>query len=176
VKRTILILLLACGVSAYAQRRTPPPSGSPEAGSSPDSALIWRCELPGGTYEVSIRAIVSVSSHQYVVDNVARVVEVNIDTSGNMAARFYYIEPNAPKTGLPVGQAAIDRASDLAKEAAERVGQDDVWKRVIKSYPTTTHAHTVEYRVESEEQLKKIFDSIENAFQTRRGGTFKLAD
>ena len=31
-------------------------------------------------------------------------------------------------------------------------------------------------RISSEEQLKKIFDSIENAFQTRRGGTFKLTD
>ncbi len=133
----------------------------------------WRCELPGGTYEVAIRAIISVSSHEYIVDGAARVNEVNVDTQGNMAVRFYFLEPTAAKSPVGVGQSAIDRISDLAKEAGQRVGADQVWKRVVKTYPTTTHAHSVEYRVESEEQLKQIFSSAQGAFESGVTATFK---
>ena len=136
---------------------------------------IWRCDLPGGSYEVTTRAMVSVSRHEYIVDGVANVKEVNIDTQGNMAVRFYYIEPTTAKAPLGVGQSALDRASDLAKEAAGRAGGAEVWKRVIKSYPATTHAHTVEFRVDSEEQLTKIFTSVQTAFETGRGETLKLS-
>lgn len=93
-----------------------------------------------------------------------------------MAVRFYYIEPNTPKAPGGVGQSGLDRLSDLAKEAAERVGADDIWKRVVKTYPTTTHTHTVEYRVQSEEQLKQIFASVQGAFESGRGRNLKLAD
>ena len=134
----------------------------------------WRCELPGGTYEVAIRAIISVSSHEYIVDGAARVNEVNVDTQGNMAVRFYYLEPSAAKSPVGVGQSAIDRISDLAKEAGQRVGADKVWERVVKTYPTTTHAHSIEYRVESEEQLKQIFISAQGAFESGVTATFKL--
>jgi len=166
------------GATALAQRPTPAATTTPEASATPEPsvATIWRCDLPGGTYEVALRSIVSVSSHEYIVDGAARVKEVNVDTQGNMAVRFYYIEPNTPKAPLGVGQSGLDRLSDLAKEAAERVGADDIWKRVVKTYPTTTHTHTVEYRVQSEEQLKQIFASVQGAFESGRGRTLKLAD
>jgi hypothetical protein len=163
------IVFLALAVTMRAQ--TPSPTESPSP--TPTSRLpIWRCELPGGTYEVALRAIVSVSMHEYVVDGVARVNELNIDTQGNMAARFYYLEPTAAKSPLGVGQSAIDRISDLAKEAGQRVGAEEVWQRVVKSYPTTTHAHTIEYRVESEDQLKQIFTSAQGAFESGKSATF----
>jgi hypothetical protein len=163
------IVFLALAVTMRAQ--TPSPTESPSP--TPTSRLpIWRCELPGGTYEVALRAIVSVSMHEYVVDGVARVNELNIDTQGNMAARFYYLEPTAAKSPLGVGQSAIDRISDLAKEAGQRVGAEEIWQRVVKSYPTTTHAHTIEYRVESEDQLKQIFTSAQGAFESGKSATF----
>jgi len=165
----VSIVFLALAVTMRAQ--TPSPTESPSP--TPTSRLpIWRCELPGGTYEVALRAIVSVSMHEYVVDGVARVNELNIDTQGNMAARFYYLEPTAAKSPLGVGQSAIDRISDLAKEAGQRVGAEEVWQRVVKSYPITTHAHTIEYRVESEEQLKQIFTSAQGAFESGKSATF----
>ena len=137
---------------------------------------IWRCDLPGGTYEVALPSIVSVSRHEYIVDAVSRVAEVNIDTQGNMAVRFYFIGPAEVKTPGGIGQSAVDRASELAKEVIQRGGQDDVWKRVVKTYPTTTHSHSVEYRVSSEEDLKKIFTSAQTAFETKRGSVFTLSE
>jgi hypothetical protein len=170
--------LFACivlGTAALAQMPRSTPTTTPQTSPTPDSLPnIWRCELPSGTYEVALRAIVSVSRHEYIVDGVARVAEVNVDTQGNMAVRFYYIEPNTPKAPSGVGQSAVDRLSDLAKEAGQRTGQQEIWKRVVKSYPTTTHTHTVEYRVESDDQLKKIFSSAQSAFESGRGATLKL--
>ncbi len=168
-------LLILFALAAIAHGQTPSPSPSPSE--TPEPRLpYWRCELPGGTYEVAIRSIVSVSSHEYIVDGAARVNEINVDTLGNMSARFYYLEPTAAKSPVGVGQSAIDRISELAKEAGQRVGADQVWRRVVKTYPTTTHAHSIEYRVESEEQLKQIFSSAQSAFESGRTTTFKLPD
>jgi hypothetical protein len=175
MRRWLLFIFLVRVALVHGQ--SPPPSLSAEATATPIPRLpYWRCELPGGTYEVSIRAIVSVSSHEYIVDGAARVNEVNVDTQGNMAVRFYYLEPIAAKSPLGVGQSAIDRVSELAKEAGQRVGANDVWERVVKSYPTTTHAHTIEYRVESEDQLKQIFRSVQAAFESGKISSFKLPD
>ncbi len=106
----------------------------------------------------------------------ARVNEVNVDTQGNMAVRFYFIEPTAAKSPVGVGRSTIDRISDLAKEAGQRAGADHIWEREVKTYPTTTHAHSIEYRVESEEQLKQIFSSAQRAFESGATATFKLPD
>lgn len=167
----VAIIFWALAVAAQAQ--SPSPTESPSPTPTPTSRLpIWRCELPGGTYEVALRSIVSVSMHEYVVDGAARVNEMNVDTQGNMSVRFYYLEPMGAKSPLGVGQSAIDRIGDLAKEAGGRVGANKVWQRVVKSYPTTTHAHTVEYRVESEDQLKQIFSSAQGAFESGKSATF----
>ena len=49
-----------------------------------------------------------------------------------------------------------------------------VRQRVVKSYPATTHTHTIEYRVASEEQLKQILGSAREAFESGRSATFQL--
>lgn len=165
------ILLILLGFAANAPAQSPSPTATPPPSTS--RLPIWRCELPGGTYEVALRAIVSVSLHEYVIDGATRVNELNLDTDGNMAVRFYYLEPAAAKSPIGLGQSAIDRASDLAKEAAGRVVDPGVWERVVKNYPTTTHAHTVEYRVGSDEQLKEIFASAQRAFESGRTETYR---
>jgi hypothetical protein len=172
MKRLLFLFLLVFAISTRAQT----PAASTTASATPATASrtpIWRCDLPGGTYEVALRAIVSVSMHEYVVDGVARVNELNVDTDGNMAVRFYYLDPTAAKSPLGVGQSAIDRATELAKELGQRAGADQSWERVVKNYPTTTHAHTVEYRVESEDQLKQIFSSAQQAFESGKTGSYQ---
>jgi hypothetical protein len=177
-----LPFLLALAVMAVAQ--VPPPqqppfpqppplpgSGLPGATPTPPTSPIWKCTLPGGTYEVALRSITAVSSHEYVIDAGVRVTEVNVATSASMLVRFYYIEPAATGAAGPAA-ALADKAQSLATEALNRTGVD-VWKKVVKNYPTTTHAHTVEYRLESKDSLLALFASVEQAFRLQKPGAFQ---
>ena len=131
-------------------------------------AGFWRCELPGGVYMVSLPSISSVSTHEYVVDGAARVTELTVATNSAVVARFYYIEPMVPKTSTGVADVVMDKVQQQASDAAAKAGVEEVWKKVGKNYawPNTTHAHTVEYRLESVDQVKKLQTSLENAMRT----------
>lgn len=177
----IFLLLLCLTAAAFAQRPANPPmaqrpGATPAPGATPDPSrvAIWRCELPGGTYEVAIRSMISVSSHEYVVDTAARVTEVNVDTNGSMTVRFYFLEPMVPSAPGGIGQSALDRMQELAKEAGTRTGVEAVWQKVMKNYPTTTHARTIEYRLDSKDQLAQIFASADKAFRLGQNTTIKL--
>lgn len=162
----LLPILLGLALTATVTFGQAPP-GPPTPGGNQSALPLFRATLPGGTYEVAIRAIIAVTSHEYVVDAAARVTEVNIDTTGQLLARFYYIEPVTPNTVLGVGNAALEQAQRVAREALEKTGQD-LWKKVVKNYPTTTHARTVEYRLESKEQLNSLYTKVEEAFRLQR--------
>ena len=127
---------------------------------------IWRVNLPGGTYELIVGAMVSVSSHEYVIEpGTTRVTEVNVDTAGQLNVRFYYIEPAMQSGPAGVGAATFGKVQSLITEAAERSGSD-AWKKVVKSYPTTTHARTVEYRLANKDSLNKIFASASKSLRS----------
>ncbi|SRR5579862_1544401 len=136
---------------------------------------LWTCKLSGGVYEVALHSIISISSHQYIVDAAARVTEVNIDTAGNSLVRFYYVEPLTPSSPVGFGQTAINKLTDYAKNAAVRSGQQETLQSVVKNYPATTHAHTVEYRIDSQQDLDKIFRSADTAFRTQTDTTCVIA-
>lgn len=135
---------------------------------------MWRANLPGGSYSVALRSIVSVSMHEYVVDGAARVTEVNIDTLGSALVRFYYIEPNTVSAPGGLGAATVEKAQQLFQEGIEKSGQaGDVWKKVVKSYPTTTHSRTIEFRIPNKDTVLKIFDSAEAAFRLQKNTVYK---
>ena len=164
-------LLTAPALHAQTPGQTPAPAATP-AGVT--AIPMWRANLPGGSYSVALRSIVSVSTHEYVVDGAARVTEVNIDTTGAALVRFYYIEPNTPNAPAGFGAATIEKTQQLLQEGANRTGQaEDAWKKVLKSYPTTTHQRTIEYRLPSKEAVQKIFDSAEAAFRLQKNTVFK---
>jgi hypothetical protein len=168
----LLITLLAAPALLAQQPAANPAAG--QATPSPTTAIpMWRATLPGGTYSVALRSIVSVSTHEYVVDGAARVTEVNIDTTGAALARFYFIEPNTISAPAGFGAATVEKAQQLLQEGAQRTGQEDAWRKVVKSYPTTTHTRTVEFRFGSKETLSKLFDSAESAFRLQRNTVFK---
>lgn len=169
MKKLLILIAFAAGTSmVHAQQQNP----ERQALNSDDK--YWEAEFPTGTYIVKLGAICSVSKHQYIVDGAAKVTEVSIGTAGSEQARFYYIEPNTPQTPNGIGQSVINAAQDVAKEAVQRVpGSDQATQAVVKNYPTTTHAHTVEYRVLSVDVLEKLFTSVRNALLDNRGTTFK---
>jgi hypothetical protein len=144
------------------------------SGATSLQAAFWKCELPGGAYVVSLPTITSVSSHEYVVDGAARVTEVTVATTSAVVTRFYYLEPILPKAPLGIGQSVIDKVQEHSEEITGRAGIEPVWKKVVKNYPTTTHAHTVEYRLDSLEQLEKLRKSLETAWRTNVETAIKI--
>jgi len=50
-----------------------------------------------------------------------------------------------------------------------------VWQKVVKNYPTTTHAHTVEYRLETLDQLNRVQKSLEAAWRANTETQLKIA-
>jgi hypothetical protein len=172
MRRTLLCIALVSTVFAQTPRPTPTPAPQQPVNSP---RPIWRCNMPGGTYQVLVSAMLSVSSHEYVVDGAARVTEVNVDTTGQLAVRFYYIESAVTSGPGGIGAATIGKVQGLLAEAAERSGTD-AWKKVVKSYPVTTHARTVEYRVAERESLDKIFASASRCLTTGRPEEVRISD
>jgi hypothetical protein len=163
--KLLLIALAFLPLTLLAQ--APTPNQPPTTTETTANIILFRAKLPGGTYEVAVRSIVAVTSHEYLVDGIARVTEVNIDTTGSLLARFYFLEPMTPTSPIGLGQSALDKGQEILKQAAEKTGQD-AWKKVIKNYPTTTHARTVEYRVVDKGDLNKIYEAAEEAFRLQK--------
>jgi len=180
----LALAALAVSPVARAQQGGNRPNQQPAANPNPNPnrqppIAVWKAELPGGSYMVARSAINSISSQQYVVDGAARVTEVNICTSGVFQPRFYYIEPigEAALQNVPGAAMAADRAKAALQTAAGQVspdGDDPVWKKVVKNYPTTTHAGTIEFRLETLDQLQQLLDSVEHAWMTGRSEIFTL--
>ena len=173
MKRLICSLLLFPTLLLGQTGSTPGESSAGTPSSVPQQLPFWRCKLPGGAYEVALRSIVAVSSHEYLVDGAARVTEVNVDTQGSLLVRFYFLEPHIPNNPLPGSVEAARKALELATEATDRTGVD-AWKKVVKNYPATTHSRTVEYRLVAKDQLQALFESVSTAFRTGKGASFQV--
>lgn len=131
---------------------------------------FWQCETPAGKFTIRLSEITSVSKHEYVVDGAARVIEVNVGTSGPITARFYYLEPVVQGRGpTEIVREKVDEAAERIYGKATESDGPVPWKRVIKNYPATTHAHTVEYRVSTPEELDQIFTSAERSWIRGQG-------
>lgn len=163
--RILPALLSILTALAPAQTPAPPATRAPAVDAA--ALPLFRATLPGGTYEVAVKNIVSVSTHEYLVDAAARVTEVNIDTLGSLLVRFYYLEPNTPAPPAGIGAAVVDKAQQLITQGAEKSGID-AWRKVLKSYPATTHARTVEYRLATKEDAAKVFEAAEEAFRLQK--------
>ncbi len=137
----------------------------------PGLPRFWEAKLGGGEFVVALDRIASVSRHRYVLDGALIVDEVTIDTTGQALARFYFISPIT--SGVPGAAASqvAEKAMGLADSAA-RTGGSDLQNMVVKKYPVTTHAKTVEYRLLSEAQLNVLFESAKSAWQTGKGRVF----
>lgn len=157
---------------------SPAPSPSSTPAATPTLGRgFWKADLPGGSYVVALSAIEAVSLQRYILDGVARVTEVNVTTPSEMKPRFYYIEvlPAPVPQNIPGAQLAAERIQREVQDLSRRtVPGDPIWAKVIKNYPTTTHAGTIEFRLESQAQLQQLYTSLETAWTTGRGTTFKV--
>ena len=132
---------------------------------------LWDGRLAGGNYLVRCSAILALSKHEYIADAAARVVEVNLTMSTSMVIRFYYLEPVRLEGGgtLGAGQQALDKALALAQKPAARVSPSIVEPKVVKNYPASTHAHTIEFVIKDERRLNSLYDSLNRSFRSGQG-------
>lgn len=162
-----LSLLLISGPPVRAQT---PTENEDNSNSTTTNAPFWQVVTPAGNFTVALKNITSVSVHTYVVDATARVTELSVGTSGSLVARFYYLEALSESSPLNTLQVAQNRVRETAESANSRVlGGSAPWENVVKNYPTTTHAHTVEYRLPTKDLVDKLFEDAEKAWMTGRG-------
>ena len=133
----------------------------------------WECSLPGGEYSVNLGAITSVSKHSYVLDGTLLVTEATVDTTGTALARFYYIEPITKDTTFNALARIQKRAEELRNRGQSRTGTK-ADEMAQKSYPTTTHARTIEFRIMNEVELNALYGSLYQAWTSGKGRTFRI--
>lgn len=130
---------------------------------------FWEATLPSGEFMVDLSRIASISKHEYLVGPV-KVTEVVIDTDGTSLARFYTSE--VITQGELVNQAIQKSRQTLSNTAGAASGVDT--NPVLKDYPTTTHAKTVEYNLQDVGAVDALYNSIKKAWSRNRGAKFTL--
>ena len=135
---------------------------------------FWQCNINGSELMVAVDRIGSISKTQYVLDGGLLCTEVTVDTLGGQSlARIYHV---VPATDGMAGNAAtkmVDRARELVDKNAARAGTK-MHEMVQKSYPTTTHAHTVELRVMDVQDLDALYSSLKSTWITGKGRNFTI--
>lgn len=176
---SILVGLLA--VTGFTQAQTNPPDGTgtnqnqkPTDREADGPRRFWQGNLPGGSYMVALDRITSISRHTYAVAEAAMLVdEVVIDTVGQSVARFYFVRPITDGVNNNAVANLNSRAKELLDYGGQRVGTD-VHKGVTKKYPEGLYAKTVEYRLNSAEELGALFSSVRSAWDSGRGRIFTI--
>ena len=177
-RKTLLLVLaglLTCVGSVWAQEDAPAAGETtpekPKAGESPGPSRFWQATVNGGHFMVALDRIASVSRHKYVLDGTLVIDEVTIDTTGQALTRYYFITPitdSAP--GASVAGIA-NRGRELLEKAGEQAGIN-VQNMVMKKYPDTSHAKSIEYRMLSAADLTALYGSVRDAWETGRGRKF----
>lgn len=138
---------------------------------------IYGIEFPGDarSYYGSEKQIQSISTQEYITANF-RVTELNIVTQSSALLRIYYSRPlrigelqkaladGGKASGIPGGSSIIQRPLPAQVQAmadrASGAGDAITGTEVIKEYPSATHAHTIEYRIGSREELLELHDEL----------------
>lgn len=132
---------------------------------------FWHASMPGGTYLVALSKIVSVSKHEYLLDGNLIITEVVIDTVGDSTVRIYQITPAAEYSNLQGAKRVVERGKDLLDRAGQRTGTDPN-HMVHKTYPVTTHAKLVEFRIDDLQVLSALHGSVQSAWISGKGRRF----
>jgi len=164
-----LLSMLPCSLMGQTEEGTAKNESSETTGPK----RFWQADLPGGSYIVALDRIASMSKHNYIIDGNISVTEVVIDTNGISLARFYYLEPVLQNTS-GVAARLTEGGRDLLDKVNERTGVDTD-SAVIKQYPSTTHAKTVEFRISSAANLDELYSSARTAWINSRGKKFTLS-
>ncbi|RFC48739.1 MAG: hypothetical protein DVB23_000432 [Verrucomicrobia bacterium] len=158
----ISCFLLLCGLMPLAAQNSPSSNTNSNTNNANAVPEGWRGFLSisykESRFVIPYSRIVSVSRAQFVIDGGGKVDEVTVDTTGGVVARFYYLESLTENNPLNAVQIINNRAQKLSELAEKRTGEDG--RQVVKHYPDTTHAKTVEFNLSQKSQLDAIFNHI----------------
>jgi hypothetical protein len=175
IKKPILVFqfMLLLSPLCFSQGNSQQSDGETQTEASDERGAngFWEANTRGGNYVVALGRISSVSRHEYVLDGTLIVDEVTIDTVGQALARFYFIKPITSGASGSSASGLADRAMELADGLAQKTGSN-VQNMVVKKYPLTTHAKSIEYRLLTEAQLDVLFQSVKTAWQKAEGRVF----
>ncbi len=186
--KAMLIPVVAClflAASSVRAQTTPGASGgaaTPAASSTQKTTSqetdgnhrFWVANLPGGQYMVALDHLTAISRHSYAIPESGLIVdEVTVDTNGQGLARFYFASPLTEGVNNNAAANLTARAKELVDYAGQRAGTD-LHKMVIKKYPETTHARSIEYRVLSADELGALYGSVRSAWESGRGRVFTI--
>ncbi len=174
---TALVCLLPVAAQVPVPDTNPAQKPDPRISDTEEKHRFWEANLPTGSFLIALDRIVSVSLHQYAMDNGLIVSEVVIDSIGQAVYRFYYIAPasdNLAGSGTARSITGIvERGREILDRNAQKAGTN-LHEMVIKQYPTTTHAHTVEYRLLDERDLRQLLGSVRSAWTSGKGRKFTI--
>jgi hypothetical protein len=137
---------------------------------------IFGIEFPGEarSYHAQEKGVLSISKQEYITA-AFRVLEVNIVTDGPALLRIYHsrtLKPGefqnalrdaASASGLPEPSIIQSPLPSPVKDIAGRgakIADSVTGETVIKEYPLATHAHTIEFRIASRNELLELHDEL----------------
>ncbi len=175
----LLLFPVALGISPLCAQEVPPGPDPQEEEQDEEEETkdetgprgFWQASIEGGHYMVALDRIASVSRHKYILDGAMIVDEVTVDTVGRALTRFYFVSSIASASPETSAERLIDRGRELIDRGARGKGMH-LQDMVVKKYPDTTHAGTIEYRVLSEQQLDALYSSLKNAWESGSGRQF----
>lgn len=182
MKRSLLLvpaLVLFSTLTVSAQQTGEDPQAQQEESSNDniedaeDLRRFWQASVSGGHYMVALDRIANISMQEYLLDGSLVVNEVTIDAGGRALARFYYIEPVTNSIGRDEVSRVTQRGREMIDRAADKAGTD-VHNMAQKTYPGTTHAGMIEYRILNRDDLDALYSSLRKAWESGKGRKFTI--
>ncbi|MFM2171768.1 MAG: hypothetical protein RI957_1997 [Verrucomicrobiota bacterium] len=141
---------------------------------SQSNPRFWQCNINGGEVMVAVDRIGAISKTQYLLDGGLLCTEVTIDTLGGQSlTRIYHVVPATEAVATNAASKIVARAKEVVDNTSARAGSK-LHEMVQKSYPTTTHAHTVEFRVMDLQDLDALYASLKATWTSGKGRTFTI--
>ena len=179
--RVMLLVLAGPCLSLQAQQQEPPEQASE------DEPALLRVRLgQERDFYVRAQAVDAVSLHRYLVPPY-EVVEMVVDAGSGIQLRIYAMEAaraqDLQALGLEAAGAVAPEVTlprrelpEGVKEAAGRARQaaGTLEKQVVKVYPATTHARTVEYAMASHAQVRGLYSRFAAALVAEGGAGDEL--
>jgi hypothetical protein len=120
--------------------------------------LFWKAVIGESIVSVPLGSVEHFGVQTYDVDGIARVRELTITTKSQSMIRIYHMTPLS---------ALAENARNTLK-ALEGIAEDAADEELnvpVKVFPSTTHAHMVEYRVKDRENIGVLYQHLETAMK-----------